>query len=138
MVDRTEQQASNFNNENAFRFDCGADWARMSADLSRICQMVGEQLRATLAEIDLEGLRREVKEALDNAAVDIQRANKRWRHEGVWPGPRHEHEDVSPSPEGEGAAAAERAGERMTVLRLVAQGKISAEEAARLLDALGD
>jgi hypothetical protein len=33
---------------------------------------------------------------------------------------------------------AEQVAERMTVLRLIAQGKITAEEGARLLDALGD
>ena len=138
MVDPMEHQETSFNNENVFRFDCGEDWARIGADFSHMCQVVGDQLRRALAEIDLEGLRREIKEALGNAAADIQRANERWPREEAWSGTRHGHGDVSTSSRAEAMDTAEQVAERMTVLRLIAQGKITAEEGARLLDALGD
>jgi hypothetical protein len=125
-------------NGTAFKFECGDEWAKMSADVSRLCRMVGEQMHEALAEVDFEALRREVQTAMDSVAQEVRLAMDNWRAD--WPAekPMRVRVDIHAEPEEEPAPRPAADGdERMTVLRLVAEGKITAEDGARLLEALG-
>lgn len=124
----------------AFRFDQGDDWMRFSADLGQLCQDIGEQMRRTVAQIDVDAIFDEVRSAVDDVAAEAREAAENWRQSHPWRGPTRVRVDIradAPAPTGQQPAQKSPAAERKVVLDLLAQGKISTEEAIRLLDALG-
>jgi hypothetical protein len=97
------------------------------------------QLEAKLSSIDHEAVRRRVERsaekarrkaerAAERARLKAERAQRRWERMGA-------RQPVRPTPP-RGPAEPVGETERLAVLRLVQEGKISAEEAARLLEAM--
>lgn len=125
-------------NGGAFGFDCGDNWLRLSADLSQLCQNVGQQLRRTVAQIDIEGIRDELRRAVDDIAAEARDAADNFRNSAEWSGPTRVRVDIRADSPAQPGQPADLAAERKTVLELLAQGKINIEEATRLLDALGN
>jgi hypothetical protein len=134
-----------------FSFASGDDWVRLSADLGQMGREIGEQVRKAMAEINFEGLGREIDRSMRDAAEEFRKAAAEWGQADCWKGPTRVQVDIHAS---DAAEEATRGGleqrqkeptatgetspdERLMVLRLVAEGKITAEEAARLLEALG-
>jgi len=132
-----------------FSFASGDDWVRLSADLGQMGRAIGEQVRKAMAEINFESLGREIDGSMREAAEEFRKAAAEWGQAECWEGPTRVRVDIHA---GDATAEASRAGqrqkestpsgeatqdERLMVLRLVAEGKITAEEAARLLEALG-
>ncbi len=139
MTHTSEQSAGNSNT--GFRFDRGDDWVRFSADLGQMCQTIGEQVRRTVAEIDVDSIVDEIRRAMADVATEAREAADNFRSAQPWSGPTRVRVDIqadAPARPSQGAAGPEPVTERKAVLDLLAQGKINAEEAARLLDALGD
>jgi DNA-binding NarL/FixJ family response regulator len=137
MTDTREQTAGNGNT--GFRFDRGDDWVRFSADLGQMCQTIGEQVRHTVAEIDVDSIVDEVRRAMADVAAEAREAAGNFRSSQQWSGPTRVRVDIqADTPPQPSQRTAQPDKERKAVLDLLAQGKINAEEAARLLDALGD
>lgn len=139
MTQSTEQTSGS--GGSAFAFDRGDNWLRFSADVSQLCQNVGQQLRRAVAEIDIDGIRDEVRRAVDDISVEAREAVDNFRSSQGWSGPTRVRVDIhadSPAQPAQRAQGADRVAERKTVLDVLALGKINAEEAARLLDALGN
>ncbi|HSN76856.1 MAG TPA: hypothetical protein VL334_17425 [Anaerolineae bacterium] len=139
MTNTSEQPSSNSNA--AFHFDRGDDWVRFSADLGQMCQTIGEQVRRAVEEIDVDSIVDEVRRAMADVTAEAREAAGNFRSSQHWSGPTRVRVDIradAPAPPSQRAARSEPATERKAVLDLLAQGKINAEEAARLLDALGD
>jgi len=137
MTQNNQQSAGN---GNAWSFDHGDNWLRLSADLGQLCQDVGQQLRRAVAQIDIEGIRDELRRAVDDIAAEAREAADNFRSSPEWSGPTRVRVDIradSPAQPAQPGQQTDLAAERKTVLDLLAQGKISIEEAARLLDALG-
>lgn len=132
-----------------FSFASGDDWVRLSADLGQMGRAIGEQVRKAMAEINFESLGRDIDHSLRDAAEEFRKAAAEWGQAECWQGPTRVRVDIEASDAAEEAAPGGRVqeespasgeatqDERMMVLRLVAEGKITAEEAARLLEALG-
>lgn len=132
-----------------FSFASGDDWVRLSADLGQMGRAIGEQVRMAMAEINFESLGREIDRSMRDAAEEFRKAAAEWGQAERWEGPTRVRVDIhagdaadatsrGAQPQQAAPASAEAAGdERLMVLRLVAEGKITAEEAARLLEALG-
>lgn len=124
-----------------FRFDRGDDWVRFSADLGQMCQTIGEQVRRTVDQIDVDSIVDEVRRAMADVAAEAREAADNFRGAQHWSGPTRVQVDIqadTPAQSSQRAAQPEPVAERKAVLDLLAQGKINAEEAAKLLDALGD
>jgi hypothetical protein len=132
----TTQEQTAGNGKNTFGFERGDDWVRFSADLGQICQDIGEQVRRAVAQIDFEGIRNEVHRAVDDIAAEAREAAGNFRNSPGWSGPTRVHVDIRAEAPAQPRQPNLNA-ERKAVLDLLAQGKINAEEAARLLDALG-
>ena len=129
------------NSHTGFRFGCGDDWVHFSADLGQICQSIGEQVRRAVEKIDVDSIVDEVQRAVADVTAEAREAADNFRSSQHWNGPTRVRVDIqadSPARPSQGAAQPNLDRERKAVLDLLAQGKISAEEAARLLDALGD
>ncbi len=132
-----------------FSFASGDDWVRLSADLGQMGRAIGEQVRKAMAEINFESLGREFDRSMRDAAEEFRRAAAEWGQAERWEGPTRVRVDIHASDATTEAphdtqsqkvspSSTETVGdERLMVLRLVAEGKITAEEAARLLEALG-
>ncbi len=138
-MNNTYQQTTS-NGDTAFRFEQGDDWMRFSADLGRLCQEIGDQVRRTVEQIDVESILGEVRRAADDIAAEVREAAENWRQSRSWGGPTRVQVEIradAPAQSGGQHQAEGLAGERKLILDLLAAGKISAEEAARLLDALG-
>ena len=118
---------------------------RFSADLGRIWQQVGEQVRNAVAEIDFESMGDEVRRAMMEVGAEVREAVDNFSREQPWASSGRVNVDVQYDP-----AAASRpatmqpaprpdplARERTTILKMVAEGKITPEQAEQLLDALG-
>ena len=136
----TTQEQNAVNGKNAFGFEHGDDWVRFSADLGQICQDIGAQVRRAVAQIDFEGILDEVRRAADDIAAEAREAADNWRNSPNWTGPTRVRVDIradAPAQPGPRPRQSDVNSERKAVLDLLAQGKINAEEAARLLDALG-
>jgi transcriptional regulator with GAF, ATPase, and Fis domain len=136
MTEFSEQADGNA----AFSFERDDNWVRFSADLGQMCHSIGEQVRRAVAEIDVDGIVDEVRRALADVAAEASEASANWRSAQQWSGPTRVRVDIradAPASPGERTAPSQPEAERKTVLDLLAQGKINAAEAARLLDALG-
>jgi hypothetical protein len=132
----TTQEQNAGNGKNAFGFERGDDWVHFSADLGQMCQDIGEQVRRAVAQIDFEGILNEVHRAVDDIAAEAREAADNFRNSPAWSGPTRVHVDIRAETPAQPRQPNLNA-ERKAVLDLLAQGKINAEEAARLLDALG-
>lgn len=129
-----------------FEFKWDEDWVRMSADLGRmgaemgrLGQAIGQRICAAMADVDFEAIGRQVSQAMNQVAEEVERAtaacHEAWHRQGF----RAEDWTSQPgqaAPKTEPPGSTATADERMVVLNLVAEGKISAEEGARLLEAL--
>ena len=139
MTNSSEQSAGN--GSTGFAFERGDDWVRFSADLGQMCQTIGEQVRRTLAEIDIDSIVDEVRRTVADVTAEAREAVDNFRSAPQWSGPTRVRVDIqadSPAQPSQRAARPNLETERKAVLDLLAQGHINAEEAARLLDALGD
>jgi hypothetical protein len=136
-MDTTQEQTAG-NDKSTFGFERGDDWVRFSADLGQMCQDIGEQVRRAVAQIDFEGILNEVRRAVDDIAAEAREAADNFRSSPGWSGPTRVRVDIrADAPAQPSPRQADTGAERKAVLDLLAQGKINAEEAARLLDALG-
>lgn len=136
----TTQQQNAGNGNGAFGFDCGDHWLRFSADFGQLCQNIGEQVRRAAAQIDFDSILVEVRRAADDIAAEAREAAENFRSSSGWNGPTRVRVDIRADGSDQPAGRAQQpdlAVERKAVLDLLAQGKINAQEAARLLDALG-
>ena len=136
MTEFSEQADGN----SAFSFERDDNWVRFSADLGQMCQSIGEQVRRAVAEIDVDGIVDEVRRAMGDVAAEAREASANWRSAQQWSGPTRVRVDIradAPASSSQPGARPQPEAERKAVLDLLAQGKINAEEAARLLDALG-
>ncbi|MCS6842860.1 MAG: hypothetical protein NZ528_00825 [Caldilineales bacterium] len=122
-----------------FRAEWEAEWAQLSAGLAELGRRIAEQVAQAMAGINFEAIGREAAEAARRAAEASWTSTVGWRHSRAWRGPMHVHVDIGARAGQEEPAAPSdsRAQERMMVLNMVAEGKITAEEGARLLEALG-
>ena len=139
MTNTSEQSAGN--GSTGFHFERGDDWVRFSADLGQMCQTVGEQVRRAVEEIDVDSIVDEVRRAMADVTAEAREAAGNFRNSQPWSGPTRVRVDIQadmPAQPSQRAARPDLNTERKAVLDLLAQGKINAEEAARLLDALGD
>jgi hypothetical protein len=134
-----ERSAGNSNT--GFRFDCGDDWVRFSADLGQICQSIGDQVRRAVEKIDVDSIADEVQRVVADVTAEAREAADNFRGSQHWNGPTRVRVDIqadTPARPSQGAAQPNLDHERKAVLDLLAHGRINAQEAARLLDALGD
>lgn len=140
MNSQTEQTGYSRGPDGAFTFDRNSGGVRISADLGRICQQVGEQVRSAVAEIDFEGMGDELRRAMLEVGAEVRAAADNFSRQQRRANPgsvrvdiRHEPAAAAPPPADQSALLRERT----AVLQMVAQGKITPEQAERLLDALG-
>jgi len=125
----------------AFEFDRGDDWVRMSADFGRLREVIGEQVRKAVTDINVDAIAEEVRRTLTDVVDEIRQAVDTFSSTQAWTGPTRVRVDIhaeSTTEQPAGKSADGVSQERMMILNLVAQGKITAEEATRLFDALGD
>lgn len=107
--------------------------ARLEAQLSRI----DEEAIRRKAEQAAEKVRRKAERAAERAKLKAERAQRRWqRMGGSRRTPRPPRAPSAPAAPRRRAAAPVTEEERMTVLKMVQEGKISADEAAQLLEAM--
>lgn len=122
-----------------FPFQGGHEWVRISADLGDLGRTVGDQVRRALADVDSDAVRRDIDRALGQMADGVRRASTEWSKSERWEGPGRIFVDImagrTPSEPTSTAPDANQE-ERMMVVRLVAEGKITPEQGARLLEAL--
>lgn len=122
-----------------FPFQGGHEWIRISADLGELGRTVGDQVRRALADVDFDAVRRDVDRALGQMTDGFRRASTEWSKSERWEGPGRIFVDImagkAPS-EPPPAASDANQEERMMVVRLVAEGKITPEQGAKLLEAL--
>lgn len=137
----TTHQQDAGNGASTFGFDCGDHWLRFSADVGQLCQNIGEQVRRAAAQIDVDSILVEVRRAADDIVAEAREAADNFRNSSGWNGPTRVRVDIRADGPDQPTGRAQQpdlAVERKTVLDLLAQGKINAQEAARLLDALGN
>lgn len=126
-----------------FRMGWEGDWVRLTAELSELGRRIAENVAQAVAGIDFEAIGREAAEQARQAAEAAQAAAAGWEHgerTKTWRGPFHVHVDVHAQPHREAPGASppdSRVQARRMVLNLVAEGRLTAEEGARLLEALG-
>lgn len=141
MTEYSNQAAGG--NDDAFRFERSGNGFTMSADIDRICQMVAEQVQKAVGEIDFDAIGEEMRQAMANAGEDIRRAmNDVCSGAQRRKGPTHVRVEVRAdqppkTPQRSKKQPEDVIQQHKLVLTMLAEGKISAEEAARLLDALG-
>lgn len=138
MADEKEQAYTG--NFAGFRIDRGPDWVKFSADLGELGRKIGDEVRKAMASIDFDGICNNLEQSMRSMAEEMQAATADWGDATRWKGPMHVQVDLRTSQEAQESVEPqpdERSAERMTVLNLVADGKISAEEGAKLLEALG-
>lgn len=126
----------------AFSFDRRQNGMRFSADLGRLCQQVGEQVHNAVAGIDFEGIGDEVRRAMMDVGNEVREAVDNFNREQQRAGSTRVNVDVDIQRERAVAAAPSReqaalVRERTAVLQMVAEGKITPDQAERLLNALG-
>lgn len=133
-----EQRETHEGNFSQFRAEWEAEWAQLGVGLAELGRRIAEQIAQTMAGINFEAIGREAAEAARRAA-EASWSAAGWRRSRAWRGPMHVHVDIGARAGGQepGAPPDSRAQERMMVLNMVAEGKITAEEGARLLEALG-
>ena len=137
----SSSQSGRAGSDAAFQFDRGDDWVRMSADFGRLREVVGEQMRKAVADINVDAIAEEVRRTLTDVVDEVRQAVDTLSSTQPWNGPTRVQVDIhaeSASEQPAGKSVDNLSQERMTILNLVAQGKITAEEATRLFDALGD
>lgn len=120
-------------------FDWQGEWVRMNVDLSGLGRKIGDELRRAAAGIDFEGLREEIDRTLQTMAEEMQKASAEWSAAESPSDPVSVHINVQAGAKPSDSARARRATEKeelMLVLNLVAAGKITPEEGARLIEAL--
>jgi hypothetical protein len=104
---------------------------------------MGAQLEAKLGSIDQEAVLRKVEQsaekarrkaahAAERARIQAERAQRRWERTGAHQAGRHTHGAAAPRQ----TAPSVTDEERLMVLRMVQEGKITADEAAQLLEAM--
>jgi hypothetical protein len=104
---------------------------------------MGAQLEAKLGSIDQEAVlrkveqtaekaRRKAAQAAERARMKAERAQRRWERMGAHHPGRHTHSATAQRR----TAPSVTDEERLTVLRMVQEGKITADEAAQLLEAM--
>ena len=107
-----------------------AHMALMNAELEAKLSHIDHDAIRRKAERAAEKARRKAEQAAERARLKAERAQRRWqRMSAPRPAPS------APSP-GRPAAAAITEEERLKVLRMVQEGKITASEAAQLLEAM--
>lgn len=126
----------------AFSFDRRQNGMRFSADLGRLCQQVSEQVRNAVAEVDFESMGEEVRRAMMEVGAEVREAVDNFNREQARAGTARVNVDVQYEPAAASPAAPSSQQEalireRTAVLQMVAQGKITPDQAERLLDALG-
>ena len=117
----------------AFQFDRGDDWVRMSADFGRLREVVGEQVRKAVADINVNAIAEEVRRTLTDVVNEVRQAMDTLSSTQPWSGPTRVRVDIhaeSASEQPAGKPTEDLSQERMTILNLVAQGKITVEEAS--------
>ncbi|MCA9871392.1 MAG: hypothetical protein H6649_10480 [Caldilineae bacterium] len=140
MNSQTEQTSYAGGQGAAFSFDHGPNRMSFSADLGRICQQVGEQVRTAVAEIDFEGIGEELRRAMVEVGKEVREAADNFSREQRKSNPGSVRVDIHHEPAAATASSPDQSAlmrERTAVLQMVAQGKITPEQAERLLDALG-
>ena len=77
----TEQTRTNSSSQSwragsgaAFQFDRGDDWVRMSADFGRLREVVGEQMRKAVADINVDAIAEEVRRTLTDVVDEVRQA----------------------------------------------------------------
>ncbi|MEZ4770241.1 MAG: hypothetical protein R2844_17665 [Caldilineales bacterium] len=140
MNSQTEQARYGSGPDGAFTFDRNPGGVHISADLGRICQQVGEQVRTAVAEIDFEGIGEELRRAMVEVGKEVREAADNFSREQRKSNPGSVRVDIRHEPAPAAASSPDQNAlmrERTAVLQMVAQGKITPEQAERLLDALG-
>ena len=107
-----------------------AHMALMNAQLDAKLSHIDHDAIRRKAEKAAEKVRRRAEHAAERARLKAERAQRRWQRMSAPPSA-----PSAPSP-GQPAAAAITEEERMRVLRMVQEGKITASEAAQLLEAM--
>ncbi len=104
-------------------------------------ERLNAQIEAELSRIDDAAIQRKVQEATrkaeraaERARIRAERAQRRWQRMGVSPPSRPTPPGAPPPPSRRSEPVTEE--ERLMILQMVQEGKISSEEAARLLEAL--
>lgn len=128
----------------AFRFDRRPNGIHFSADLGRLCQQVGEQVRSAVAGVDFDAIGDEVRRAMVDLGKEVREAVDNISREQPWANGGRVDVDVvhqrSASRPATPAQPVPRqdplARERTAVLQMLAEGKITPDQAAQLLDAL--
>lgn len=152
MNSQTDQTNYSGRQGAAFRFDRRPHGMHVSADLGKLCQQVGDQVRGAVAGIDFEAIGDEVRRAMVDLGNEVREAVDNLNREQPWANSGRVtvevvHESGKPGRAGASARPAASvqpatrpdplARERTAVLQMVAEGKITPEQAAQLLDALG-
>ena len=147
MNTQSDQNTVNGGSKSGFSFARGDDWMRFSADLNRLSQQIGQQVRSAMDEIDFEAIADEVRRATVDVASEVREAvNNFSRQQEQRAGATTVEADIrwqrskpyTAEPVATKTAANSGAlmDQRAAVLRMVAAGQISAEDANRLLEAL--
>jgi hypothetical protein len=112
-----------------------AHMARMNAQLEAQLSRIDHEAVREKAERAAEKVRRRAERAAERARLKAERAQRRWERMG---GSRRPHRPPSPPspPARRRAADPITEEERMMILKMVQEGKISAEEGTRLLEAM--
>ena len=131
MTDYESENGTRQANGTAFRDTRRDDWAQIGVELGHLCQTVGDQVRRAVADVDWDRLRQDLQDAMDDIVQEVQIAVDTWNTD------RQANSQQQPVPQPDEEPADVDTDERMTVLNLVATGRISAAEGARLLEALG-
>ncbi len=147
MNSQNDQTSYTGGPEAAFSFDRRQNGMRFSADLGRIWQEVGEQVRNAVSEIDFESMGDDVRRAMMEVGAEVREAVDNFSREQQWTSSGRVNVDVQYDP---AAASAKPAAttqpaprpdsltrERTAILMMVAEGKITPQQAEQLLDALG-
>lgn len=140
MNSQTEPGRYSSGPDGASTFDRNPGGLRISADLGRICQQVSEQVRSAVAEIDFEGIGDELRRAMMEVGAEVREAADTFSREQKRANPGSVRVDIRHEPAAAAAPPSDQSAlmrERTAVLQMVAQGKITPEQAERLLDALG-
>lgn len=126
-------------NGTTFQFDRGEGFGRLSADLERMCQAIGEQVREAVSHIDFEAIGQQISASLQDVADEARQAAEQFARDAQRFRPASLHVHMATGKPAQESPARQRppSQERMTVLTMVAEGKITAEQGAQLLEALG-
>lgn len=109
-----------------------AHMARLNAHLEAKLSSIDHEAIRHKAERAAQGARRKAEHAAERARMKAERAQRRWERVGA----RRPARPTPSKPPSQRAVEPVTEEERMAILRMVQEGKISADEAARLLEAM--